>query len=397
MRRRQVRAPGPVRVLLAHPSPDLYGSDRMLVESVRSLADAGCAVTVVLPDRGPLVPLLQATGADVVIIETVVLRKAFMSVRGLGTLLLSASRALPLAVRTVRAARADVVYVNTVTIPGWILASRLARTPVVAHVHEAEDSLPRLIGLGLHLPLLLARRVLVNSLAAQQGLTATLPALAGRIRLLYNGVPGPDVETELGLDPAQRTNDDTALRLLLVGRLSPRKGTDVAIAALDSVVRRGVDARLDLVGEVFPGYEWYEQTLREQVSAANLDARVSFIGFQSDVWPAFAASDIVLVPSRVEPFGNVAVEAALARRPVVASGVQGLREIVTGGETGMVVAADDPEAIADAVCDLAKDWPSAQRMAQLAHDDALHRFGTQRYAADLLKLLVDADLVPASA
>jgi glycosyltransferase involved in cell wall biosynthesis len=114
------------------------------------------------------------------------------------------------------------------------------------------------------------------------------------------------------------------------------------------------------------------------------------------VWPWLANADIILVPSRVEPFGNVAVEAALARRPVIASAVQGLREIVRAGDTGVLVAADDSEAVADAVIAMSGDWPSAILMAARAHDDAVARFGTERYAADLLRLLVDAGVVPVS-
>ena len=396
---RRVREPGPARVLFAHPSPDLYGSDRMLIESVQSLIDAGCVVTVVLPASGPLVPRLQKSGAQVSVVDTVVLRKALLSVRGLAQLAIATARTLPRAVRTVRDARADVVYVNTVTIPGWIVAARLAGTPVVCHVHEAEDSLARPIALALHLPLLFTRRVLVNSRAAGHALTATLPRLSERIRLLYNGVAHPD-DDQAPADRHESTSGadgDRPVRLLLVGRLSPRKGTDVAIAALESIVGRGLDARLDLVGEVFPGYEWYEVSLHEQVSAANLDARVGFVGFQDDVWPWFADADIVLVPSRVEPFGNVAVEAALARRPVIASAVQGLREIVSPGETGVLVPADDPEAIAAAVFAMSGDWSSATLMAARAHDDAVARFGTERYAVDLLRLLADAGVVPAFA
>jgi glycosyltransferase involved in cell wall biosynthesis len=388
LRRRRARSPGPARVLLAHPSPDLYGSDRMLVESVRSLTEAGCIVSVALPIDGPLVALLQQAGAGVVIVETLVLRKSLMSPRGLITLAVTGLRSVPRAIQVVRSARPDVVYVNTVTIPGWILGARLAGAPVVCHVHEAEDSLPRPVGLALHLPLLLARRILVNSKAAENGLTATLPRLAGRIRLLYNGVAAPTQATQLHVQNGK-------VHLLLVGRLSPRKGTDVAIAALEGMIGRGLDASLSLVGEVFPGYEWYERTLREQVSAAGLESRVVFAGFQDDVWPRFADADIVLVPSRVEPFGNVAVEAALARRPVIASAVQGLREIVVPGQTGVLVAADDPGAIADAVCAMAADWPAAREMAERAHVDALNRFGTKRYADDLMRLLVDAGVVPA--
>ena len=73
----------------------------------------------------------------------------------------------------------------------------------------------------------------------------------------------------------------------------------------------------------------------------------------------------------------------------------GLREIVVPGETGVLVAADDPGAIADAVCAMAADWPAAREMAERAHVDALNRFGTKRYADDLMRLLVDAGVVPA--
>ena len=125
-----------------------------------------------------------------------------------------------------------------------------------------------------------------------------------------------------------------------------------------------------------------------------LDARVDFAGFHSDVWPWFADADIVLVPSRTEPFGNVAVEAALACRPVVASAVQGLQEIVVSGETGTLVAADDPDALADAVYALAQDWPAALETAERARTDAEHRFGTKRYGDDLMHLLFDAGVVP---
>jgi hypothetical protein len=61
----------------------------------------------------------------------------------------------------------------------------------------------------------------------------------------------------------------------------------------------------------------------------------------------------------------------------------------------VLVAADDPGAIADAVCAMAADWPAAREMAERAHVDALNRFGTKRYADDLMRLLVDAGVVPA--
>lgn len=371
--------------LIAHPSAELYGSDRMVVASVRALQRSGWRVVVALPVHGPLVSLLRAQGAEVALVPAPVLRRSALAPRALVRLLVEAVRRLPAMLGLLRRTDPDVVYVNTVTVPTWVLAGRLARRRVVCHVHEAEEGGPMLLRALLLLPLLLAHAVLVNSRAAQVALGA-LPGLARRSHLLYNGVAGPPPtpDREAVPDP---------VRLVLVGRLSPRKGTDVAVAAVAELLASGVDARLELVGEVFPGYEWYADQLRTQVATAGLTDRVVFTGFRSDVWPSLAAADVVLVPSRTEPFGNVAVEGGLAQRPVVASSVQGLTEIVEHDSTGLLVPPDDPTALADAVRALLVDWPRARHLARRAQEQAHRRFSPAAYDERLLALLQGAAAV----
>src|SRR6185312_16562479 len=95
------------------------------------------------PQDGPLSGPLRATGADVAIVPTVVLRKAFMSPLGLLRLVAATASTLPAMLRAIRRSRPDVVYVNTVTIPLWLMAARLMRKPVMCHVHEAEEGVAR--------------------------------------------------------------------------------------------------------------------------------------------------------------------------------------------------------------------------------------------------------------
>jgi hypothetical protein len=144
-------------------------------------------------------------------------------------------------------------------------------------------------------------------------------------------------------------------RIVLVGRLSERKGTDVAVEAVALLRGQGRDVTLELCGAVFPGYEWFEERLRERAAAPDLDGAVTFSGYTDPTWPALGRAEVVLVPSRAEPFGNTAVEAQLAARPVVASAVQGLQEIVTPGETGLLVPPGDPRALGEALVALAED------------------------------------------
>lgn len=127
--------------------------------------------------------------------------------------------------------------------------------------------------------------------------------------------------------------------LLFVGRLDPRKGADVALAALDHLPPQ---ATLTLAG---PG-------------EADSGARVRALGpvAQADLPYVYAAADVVLFPSRrEEPWGLVPLEAMGLGRPVVATATGGSAEYLRDGVNALVVARDDPAAVAAAVRRLADD------------------------------------------
>lgn len=368
-------------VLMVHPSAELYGSDRMFAESVRAVTEHGGQAVVALPADGPLAAVLREHGARVVVCRTPVLRKSGLRPGGFARLLLEAVRAVAPMVRLLREVRPRVVYVSTVTVPLWPVLARLAGARVVYHVHEAEDDAPRPVRVALAAPLLAASLVVVNGPAAANFLLRSVPRLGNRIRSIPNGVAGPATL------PAPREPDDRPLRLVLVGRLSPRKGTDVAVRAVEQLVRAGHDVTLDLVGSAFTGYEWFVDDLRRQIADAGLADRVRFAGFTADVWRAYAAADIALVPSRVEPFGNTAVEAQLAGVPVIVTDAQGLPETVDHGTLGTIVPREDAGAIADAVLALSEDWRSTIQVAAQAQRAAAELFAPRRYRREIAAAL----------
>jgi glycosyltransferase involved in cell wall biosynthesis len=157
---------------------------------------------------------------------------------------------------------------------------------------------------------------------------------------------------------------------------------DVAVNALRQIRQRGIDASLDIVGAVFPGYEWYETELRELVDGLGLTDAVTFHGFIPDVWPNMARADIVLVPSRLdEPFGNTAVEALLAGRPVIVSDTSGLREAAGSYPSAQLVPPGDPAALAEAVERVVDNWASYQEHAQADAATAFTRHSPDAYGA----------------
>jgi glycosyltransferase involved in cell wall biosynthesis len=267
-----------------------------------------------------------------------------------------------------------VVFVNTVTLPHWVLAARLAGCRVMVHVHEAEEGVSRGLRAALYLPLLLAHSIIANSNTTRRVIGSAAARLRSRIRVIFNGVADPG---------AQPSTASIRGRLTVVSRLSPRKGVHDAVEALRLLVAAGRDLTLEICGTVFAGYEWYETELRAKVRAAGLDDRVIFAGFVSPIEDALARAEIVLAPSYGESFGNSVVEAMLAERPVVASAVQGLAEVVTDRRTGMLAAAGDAAAVAEAVAQLLDDPDQARRLAISARQEARSRFATERYGRAL--------------
>ena len=371
------------RLLVAHPSPDLYGSDWQLVETIHGLIDAGHEVLVALPLDGPLVGVLREAGARVAVMPFTVLRKALLSAKGLMRLSAQAAPEVARLRAVIRASQAEAVLTNTVTIPWWPVAASAAGIPVLAHVHEAEDTQRRILRAGLNAPLLAASRIVVNSGAARDALLDAQPRLASRTEVVHNGVAGPDQP----LKPLHRRRPGDPFRIAMVGRLSPRKGVDVALDATGLLRDSGVEASLSVCGSVFPGYEWYEEELRERAARPDLDGHVELLGYVRPTWPVLEAADAVVVPSRAEPFGNTAVEAMHAARPLVASRVQGLAEVVTDAVTGLLVPADDAEALAEALGTLAADPALAARLAEQGSREAAERFSVAGYRTAMTRIV----------
>jgi glycosyltransferase involved in cell wall biosynthesis len=375
-------------VLLVHPGAELYGADRVLLESAGALA-ARFDVTVALPHDGPLTAALADRGVRTVRCPMPVLRNAALRPRGFGRLVWDTARGAIPALRLLRRYGVAGIYVNTVTLPSWPLLARLAGRRSVCHVHEAEQSRPRLMRRVLAAAPALADRVIANSRFTLQVLADVAPRVPDRSTVLYNAVHGPPAVTP------PRSQLEGPVRLVYVGRLSPRKGPQVAVGALAELVDRGVDARLELVGAVFEGYEWFETALREQVAALDLADRVEFTGFRADIWPHLAAADVVLVPSvSEESFGNSAVEAVLAARPLVVSDSSGLREAAGGYAGAQAVEPGRPAAWADAVERVIADWPAYRRAAEEDAARARDRHAPARYAESLVQVMSDLAGVP---
>lgn len=174
--------------------------------------------------------------------------------------------------------------------------------------------------------------------------------------------------------------------LLFVGRIQPLKGPDVAVRALSMMHR--ADARLLLVGGASgPDGDAEVERAHALVDELGLHDRVTFVPPQPHhiLSSYYRAADVVVVPSRSESFGLVALEAAACGIPVVAAAVGGLLSLVQTGRTGLLVEGRDPARFAAAIDDLLADDERRGRMGAAAVD--LARGYTWGFAAARLRRL----------
>jgi glycosyltransferase involved in cell wall biosynthesis len=181
-----------------------------------------------------------------------------------------------------------------------------------------------------------------------------------RILVVHNGVPdirviptARSLRQKLGVPP------DSPL-IGLVGRFICDKGQDIAIEALS---RLSVPAHLALIGD--PATPWGRDMRLRSQSAPGRD-RIHFVGFRDDAREQLADLDLLVAPSRREALSLTLIEAAAAGVPVVASRVGGIPEVVLDGQTGILVAPEDPTGLARAIESLITDPALRMRLGQAA-------------------------------
>ncbi len=190
--------------------------------------------------------------------------------------------------------------------------------------------------------------------------------------------------------PLPRPVPDGCLRVLGVGRLVPKKGFDVFVRACAILERRGVPFEALIVGE--DGEHGDE--LRRLIAALGLHDRIRLAGplGQAELLAEYRRASVCCLPCRVlddgdrDGFPNVLGEAMACRVPIVTTGISGIPELVKHEVNGLLVAPDDPEAVAGALQRLAGDPALAQRLGAAGAQTIRRNFDGDRLAQQLAGL-----------
>jgi glycosyltransferase involved in cell wall biosynthesis len=332
-----------VRILavcaVAHPG----GAEIGLLRLATRLLARGHVLTLATPAAGPL----DDAGLPVVRLALGGLE------RGAGA---RAAASFPRARRL--AAAHDLVYLNG-TVSGRLLPG-LAGRRTILHVHDIVDHVPRFWSRA-------------DAVLADSG------AVAERLPGLHAHVVYCPVELEVADAPAPWAVDARPV-VGFVGRVEPRKGPLDLVRAAPLIREQVPDVRIVLVGD-----DPYDSApdYAAQVRAAE---GVEHIPWVPDGAAVMRHLDVLVAPSRQEPFGTVLAEAMAAGTPVVATRVGGLAEVVADGVTGRLVTPGDPAELAAAVLEVLAD---RERMGAAARAHA-QQFGADAYADRVERILLQA-------
>lgn len=202
----------------------------------------------------------------------------------------------------------------------------------------------------------------------------------GKLSLVRCGINLAELPT---LPVHVRTND-TALRLIAVGRLSPEKGQAGLLNAVAILRDRGVPVTLTLVGD---GPE--ETSLQAHARTLGIKALVEFVGRQDEraTLTSIAAADVLILPSFMEGLPVVLMEALALRVPVIATRVAGIPELVRDGETGLLFDPADWTGLADAIGNLAENPTLRKEFAKAGQKRIQQEFAIEQAVAPLVDLL----------
>lgn len=213
-----------------------------------------------------------------------------------------------------------------------------------------------------------ADRVIAISRAVAEQL-ARHGVLQDRIRVIHYGLP---ISARRVLERKPGAVVGTT------GRLTHQKAHDVLIQAHQLVRAVVPSARLRIAGHDEGGLATRYRALANSLGTGDF---VEVLGYVDDVATFLDELDVFVLPSRWEGFGLVLLEAMAAQRPIVATRVGPIPEILMHGETALLVDPEDPETLAEAIALLLTDRPLARRLASRASDDLERRFTSARVTA----------------
>lgn len=389
-----------IKVAFIEETAQIGGAEVNLLNLLRGFSNVIRPV-VICPHEGPLTRRLAEIGAAVEIVPRPKLRSTSLLIArhklsnpaamlwDLLAILVAAFRLRGFLTRE----GIDLVHTNSMLAHFYGgLAGRMAGVPVLWHLQDIVEE-RQLFGLVRRAVNWGARHLATRVVVVSRTMTNVFDgALLPRTKVIYNGIETEAFRRQEDAAPVRKELGFPAGASVvgIIGRLVHWKGHRVFLQAASRILDKQPNTRFLIIGDTSFGDEAYADELKTLASKLQIDQKVQFLGFRKDIIRLLSGIDIVVHASTApEPFGLVITEAMAAGKPVVATALGGVPEIVIDGQTGVLVKENDPLALASSVIELIRNPEIIERLGQAAQDHVQRFFSLERFCREFVQTYVE--------
>lgn len=383
-------------ILFIHQSAELYGSDKTILMFISNLDKSKYKPVVVVPFEGPLTREFEKNNIEVVIAPVLKLYRKMLTPTNLLKAGKEYNQGLQILENLHKKYKFDLVYSHTLAA---LIGIIFARKHNVKHLWHIQEILAKPVAINKIFKVLLNikanHKAIYDSKATMNFWIDGDENLTKKSDFIWNGL---DASTKpmYSREHIQSVRkmffevDDSITVIGLVGRINSWKGQPLLLAAYHKIAHKYPQSRLVFIGSAPPNQEFFTNDLVKSIQNFKLENQVKIIPFQEDIWQLWDAVDIAVVPStEPEPFGMVAIEAMLSKKPVIAANHGGLTEIVIDQQTGLFFEPRNSTQLADKLEVLLNDATKRENFGANGHQRAVEHFSLKSHVAKFEAIFED--------
>lgn len=373
-------------ILFIHQSAELYGSDKTILMFISSLDKQKYKSVVILPFDGPLKKEFEKNGIEVIIAPVLKLYRKMFTPKNILKFFKEYKEGLKTLEQLHKKYKFDIVYSHTLASLIGIVFARKNNIKHLWHVQEIIAK-PEVFNKGfVKLLSMKSNHVAVyDSKTTMEFWIKGNKKLAKKSEFVCNGLdvkqkPEPNLAGIQNIRNQFFKVTDEQLVIALVGRINSWKGQQLLLEAFDKIVSKYEKIKLVYIGSAPPNQEFFEIDLNEKIKKLNLTEKVIIIPFQESIWPFWDSIDIAVVPStEPEPFGMVAIEAMLSKKPVIAANHGGLTETVLHNHNGLLFEPNNSDSLAMALEELINDEDKRVLFGENGYHRTINHFSLEKH------------------
>lgn len=349
------------------------GSPRVLIDLVSNLDRSLFKPHLLTPEKGDLSYVMKRMGVPVFIKTWVSLSKTNPHLFLYDILKF---------ISFFRQHSINLLHINEI---GWrdsfVIAAKILKIPIILHMHNPYP----ISDIRGNFNFSIAKKVITVSESMKDNYTG-FNNIMRKIECIYNGV---DLKKFTG--ETESIRNELPIRgegpvIGFVGQICRRKGVDLLIGAAKNIVEVYPNALFVIAGADGIGEEGYTEKIKTMADHLGIWDNFVFLGKRNDVPKVVNALDILIVPSRAEPFGKVIIEGMAGGKCVIASNVGGIPEIIKDGKNGLLFPVDDRLALEQAMLKVLDDDALRDRLAKEGYSTAKQNFSIERFVDRTQKL-----------